>query len=264
MNKTSVVIDEPLRNIEGVNNQTADRITEMLKKGRRYFGSSGAGMTQQASNPANRENENFKVEQAKEYLEGERDTTTFLKNWLKDKPNVILIDSVSIPDWEEPEEFSEGFGFTPPADTDHVMLIGDDVILIDTQRWKKKKNYSVHDDGTALMTNKQFPEGEILMNKSIHSWLEYLDEDATLTGIVCINTEEATVLRNRNWYTQNYRLVELDRFEELLNEKWKMVDEDDKNRINSTLVSQVVVRCIKPFDEYSKVFLNMKTLQDFK
>lgn len=258
-----VIIDQPLRSIEGVPYNVAKKIAEQLEKGRRYFGSSGASMTHQASSPEFAEMEGLKKEVAKEMLEGERDTTTFLKKWIKDKPGVVMIESASIPDWEEEQPLDEEFGIIDSADTDHVLLIGSEVLLIDTKRWKKKKTYSVSDEGTALMTNKPFPGGKILMKESIYSWLDYLDEDASITGIVCVNNEETTVIRNKNWYTEPFRLVELDRFQELLDEKWKMTEDDDKNHINSTLVSQIVVRCIKPFDVYSKVF-KMDTLRDFK
>lgn len=257
-----VSVNPPEDDIEGVKDAVANKIYKMLQQGRRYFGSSGAAMTHQAYSEEYSE-KGVKPEKAKEFLDGERDTTTILKKWVKDKPNAVLIDSAYVPDWDEDDEVDEETGIIDDGNTDHILIIGSEVLLIDTRRWKKKKNYSVGDEGEALMTNKTFAGGEVTMNKSIHMWLEYLDEDAYVTGIVCINQEETTVLRNRNWFTQNYRLVEIDRFLELLNEKWKMVDEEDKLHINSTLVSQVVVRCIKPFDPYSRVF-DMKNLQSFK
>ena len=154
-------------------------------------------------------------------------------------------------------------GIVEGYDVDHAVLIGNEVVLIDTKRWKKKKTYSVSDNGSALMTNKPFPGAHVYMSDYIQQWLNYLDEDACVTGIVCINQEEVSVIRNRNWYVNNYRLVELDRFEELLNDKWKLIEDYDKTHINSTLVSQMLVRCIKPFDQYSKVF-DMNALRDFR
>lgn len=258
-----ISISPPLSGVEGVKDEVIKKVHQMLKKGRRYFGSSGAAMTHQHANPEYAD-KGVKPEKAKEYLEGERDTTAFLKKWIADKPGSVLIDSAYIPDWDEEDAAAdEETGIIDDGNTDHILLLGSEILLIDTRRWKKKKNYSVGDDGEALMTNKPFAGGEVTMKKSIHMWLEYLDEDAFVTGIVVINQEEVSVTRNRNWYTQNYRLVELDRFEELLNEKWKLVDDYDKKHINSTLVSQVVVKCVKPFDSYSKVF-DMKTLGNFK
>ena len=259
-----VSVDDPMRYADGVKYEVAQGIATMLKKGRRYFGSSGAAMTHQAFRTDYIEShEGLSKDTAKEHLEGERDTTKFLKDWMKDKPNVVLVDSVSIPDHDVDDTVDPDIGVVEDGDTDHVLLIGAEIILIDTKRWKKKKNYSVGDEGEALMTNKPFPGGEVIMRESIHEWLDYLDEDACVTGMVCINAEEVSVLRNRNWYSMPYRLIELGRFEELLNEKWKQIDQENKTTINSTLVSQVVVNCIKPFDQYSKVF-DMNTLNGFR
>lgn len=258
----SIVVDAPNNRIQGVKPAVAKKIEEVLKSGRRYFGSSGAYMTHQAFNSEYTEQEGANKEAAKEHLDGERDTTTFLKKWIKDKPGTVLIESVRVPFVDE-EQIDPETGVIEGIDVDHVLLIGNEVILIDTKRWKKKKTYGVSEDGSALMTNKPFPGAHIYMSEYIQKWLDYLDEDACVTGIVCINQEEVSVVRNKNWYVNNYRLVELGRFEELLNDKWKLVEDYDKTHINSTLVAQMVVRCQKPFDQYSKVF-DMKTLRDFK
>jgi len=259
-----IVIEPPIKDIDGVKNNVADKIEKMLIKGRRYFGSSGAAMTYQASSPDFADKENLNRETAKDYLNAEREITEFLKKWIKDKPAAVLIDSVRIPDWDREEEINPDYGIIDGGDTDHILLIGNEVLLIDTKRWKKKKNYSIDDDGNALMTNKNFPGGDVIMKEAIYSWLDYFEEeDASITGMVCINNEEATVLRNKNWFTQVYRLVELDRFEELLDKKWEEIEEEDQHRINTTLVAQSVVQCIKPFDVYSNVF-DMNSLREFK
>jgi hypothetical protein len=256
-----IIVDPPQKDIEGVKYEVAVKITKMLEDGRRYFGSSGASLTQQAFNPAYAD-KGINAGLAKIGLDGERDTTFFLKKWIKDKPGAVLVDSVHIKGFGK-EEVNEETGMIEGGDTDHVLFIGSEVILVDTKRWKSKKNYSVGDNGEALRTNKPFGGGNLHMRQALHIWLNYLDEDASVTGIVCINAEEVTVFRNRNWYTQSYRLVELARFEELLNEKWKMIDDHDKTHINSTLVSQAVVGCQKPYDAYERVFA-MKTLEEFR
>lgn len=258
----SIVVDPPENDIEGVRQPVAKKIEEMLRKGRRHFGSSGAFFTHQASSPEFAEREEINKTLAKEYLEGERDTTKVIKQWMKNKPSAVLIDAVSVPDWEDDEVNTEA-GIIDGGATSHALVIGTEVILIDTRRWKKKKNYSLADDGSALMTNKSFDVSDVKMRESIMMWLEYLDEEASLTGFVCVNTEEASVTRNRNWYTQNYRLVEIDRFIELLDEKWKTIEDYDRTHINSTLVSQIVIRAIKPFDPYTKVF-SANAMKNFK
>src|SRR5699024_5155260 len=242
----------------------------MLQNGRRYFGSSGASLTHQVHNPE--PDSGIKPELAKVGLEGERSTTKFLQDWMKDKPGAVLIDSVhinmdyktdDIEDEIDEEKLDEESGQMDGKDTDHVLLIGDEIILIDTKRWKSKRKYSVSDNGSILRSNKTFPGGQVKMKNAIYLWLEYLYEDAVITGMVLINTDEITVIRNYNWYNQSFRLVELARFEELLNERWKNISDENKTSINSTLVSQVALSAIKPFDEYSKVF-DMEALHKFK
>lgn len=252
METEEIKVTTPKRTIEGVKTEIAVKVAEMLTKGRRYFGSSGASLTHQAFNPEYA-SKGIDPTLAKIGLEGERDTTTLLKKWIQDKPNAVLVDSVHIRGWGK-EEVDEETGVIDGGDTDHVLIIGSEIILIDTKRWKSKRNYSVGDNGEALRSNKPFPGGNLHMKQAIYMWLNFLDGDASITGIVCINAEETTVFRNRNWYTQSYRLVELDRFIELLDEKWKLIDDYDKNHINSTLVSQVALNAVKPFDARDRVF----------
>lgn len=257
----NIIVTPPKKEIEGVKFETALKLAEILKKGVRYFGSSGASLTHQAFNPEYA-SKGIDATLAKVGLEGERDTTTILKKWIKDKPNAVLVDSVHIRGWGK-EEVDEETGMIEGGDTDHIILIGNEVILIDTKRWKSKRNYSVGDDGEALRSNKSFPGGALKMRQAIYMWLNYLDEDASITGIVHINAEETTVFRNRNWYTQAYRLVELDRFIELLDEKWEKIEEYDKTHINSTLVAQVALNAVKPYDARERVF-HMPSLNEFR
>lgn len=261
----------PADEIPGVKPQVAKGIEKMLQKGKRYFGSSGASLTHQVNNPD--PDSEIKPELAKVGLEAERDTTKFLRNWMKDKPGVVLIDSVHINmDYKSPEvdedeledQLDEETGVVDGKDTDHVLLIGDQVVLIDTKRWKKKRRYSVSENGQALRANRPFPGSRIRMRNAIYLWLEYLHEDANISGMVLINSPEVSVTRNLYWYReQAYRLVEIDRFEELLNDRWEKCSDEDRKTVNSTLVAQVALSAIKPFDPYTKVF-NEKTFNEFR
>lgn len=256
----SVIVHPPKRFIEGVKPAVAEKIAKTLEAGRRYFGSSGASLTHQVFNPAYT-SKGLDTGAAKIGLEGERSTTKFLKDWIKDKPNAVLVDSVHIRGWGK-EEVDEETGLIEGGDTDHVLIIGSEVILIDTKRWKKKSNYTVADDGKVLRANKNFAGGAVNATAALHLWLDYLHHSAKLTSMVVINAEDSVVFRNRNWYQQKYRLVEMDRFKELLDLKYEKIDEEDKNSINSTLVSQVVVGAVKPYNEYHRVF-SEDTLRSF-
>lgn len=258
----SIVIDPPKNSINGVKPAVASKVESLLKKGVRRFGVSGAYMTHQAFDPAYTDVEGHNTKTAKEMLAGERDTSTFLKRWVKDKPGAVIVESVRVPQVKEGDRDPDT-GIFEGFDLDCAVLFGNEIIMIDTMRWKAKKNYSLSDEGHALMTNKEFPGGAVKISEYVDNWLDYLDEDACLTCLVCINQEDVSVTRTRNWYTSNYRLVELSRFEELLNEKYDLIDDEDKNRISSTLVSQLVVRLQKPYDVYEKVF-DMRSLRDFR
>jgi len=259
-----ITIEPPARNIDGVKPEIAAKIALMLQDGRRYFGSSGASLTHQVFNPEWRGKEGIKPELAKIGLEAERSTTKLIRKWIADKPNAVLIDSAHVRGWGKEEVVDEELGLIDGGDTDHILVIGSEVILIDTKRWKSKRNYTVSDEGKVLRTGKPFPGGNVHMRQAIHLWLDYLHEDASLTGIVMINAEETVVFRNRNWYTQPYRLVELDRFEELLNEKWdKYIDDYDKSYINSTLIAQIAVSAVRPYDEFKRV-MSEAALKSFK
>jgi hypothetical protein len=259
--KDGVIVLPPKPNIEGVMPHVALGVAEMLKMGIRYFGSSGASLTHQASNP-DYIDKGVDPVLARVGLEGERETTLVLKDWIADKPNIVLADSLHIRGWGK-EEVDPETGVIDGGDTDHVLVIGSEVILIDTKRWYPKANYSVGDSGEALRSNKPFPGGNLHMLQAIHMWLNYLDEDASITGIVCINAEDAVVFRNRNWYTQSYRLVEISRLIEILNEKWKVISDKDKCTINTTLVSQIVLSAVKPYDVRDRVF-SKEALSAFK
>lgn len=252
----------PKSQIKGVKPPVAEGIAKMLEGGRRYFGSAGASLTHLASNPAYTVPEGFDRGSARIGLEGERETSLFLQEWIKDKPNAVLIDSVHIRGWGR-EEIDEETGLIEGGDTDHILVIGGEVILVDTKRWKKKSNYQVADDGSILRANKAFPGGKVKALQAQKLWLDYLDTSAQVTTLICINSPDVTVFRNRNWYVQQFRLVEMSRFEDLLNAKYEKIKPEDLSTISSTLISQIVVGAVKPYNNYERVF-SMEALKAFK
>lgn len=259
MSKVEVI--PPKDVIVGVKPKASKRVEAMLNKGRRYFGSSGATLTHEIANPSYNDKE-INKEAAKEYLVKVRQTSDFLQQWIKDKPNAVLVDSVRTHNWGE-EEIDPETGLVSGGYTDHMLFLGDEVIIVDTKSWGKKKNFTVGDEGEILRSGKPFAGGTTKMDRMIRMWLSYFEAGASLTGIICIQGEENAVFRNRNWFTQSFRVAEIDRFEELLNEKWQSIEEKDQREINTTLISQALVECIKPYDEFSRV-LNEKAIREFK
>ena len=79
-----------------------DVVEKMIKKGRRYFGSSGASLTHQIKNPIYKD-KGIDPILAKAGLEGEHKTSKLLLDWIKDKENIVLVDSVHLKNYGEEE-----------------------------------------------------------------------------------------------------------------------------------------------------------------
>lgn len=256
MNQLSVIVDPPAPDVNGVKHSLSLRIAEMLKEGRRYFGSAGASLSHHANNPDY--DSEFKRKLTSSGLEGERNTTKRLKEWMKDKPNIVLIDSVHIKGMGT-ETIDPESGTVDGGDTDHILLMGSLVILIDSKRWKSRKVYSVNDKGKILRQVKKdsrassFGGSHVNAKAAKYLWKKYLHKSARISSIVCVNAEKVFVKKDANWKKQSFRLLSIDDLIGHLDYIYKRSDSYDKEHINSTLVSQIAVCCIKPFDPYSRL-----------
>ena len=90
------------------NREQLDIVDKLLNDGRRYFGSSGASLTHQISDPEY-EDKGIDAGLAKAGLDGEHRTSRLLMKWMEDKPNVVLVDSVHLKSYGE-EELNEETG----------------------------------------------------------------------------------------------------------------------------------------------------------
>lgn len=233
------------------NSRQIDIIENMIKKGRRYFGSSGASLTHQISNPIYAE-KGIDPGLARAGLEGEHKTSKLLLEWIKDKPNVVLVDSVHLKDYGE-EEFNEETGTFDGGDTDHVLIMGNLIVIIDSKNWKGKKRYNISDKGEVLRSNSTFPGGKVSTTRASKLWAEALKgHRVTVSSIVSISTDKVTVTRDRNWWKQPYRLVTLEILEEFLNDVWDQLPEINKNNINVNLVASVASNALKPYDVFKE------------
>lgn len=257
---SSVIIVPPVPGVRGVKDSVALKISEMLIKGVRYFGSAGASLTHHVNNPDY--DSVFRQSAVRTGMEGERSTSNILRQWMKNKPSVVLIDSVHIRGIGK-ETIDKETGIIEGGDTDHILIIGNEVILIDTKRWKQKRKYSINSKGTVLRSGKSFSGGRIHAKQAKFLWKNYLHPSANVSSIVCINSEKVFVQYDANWRKQPYRLIAVDKLIETLDYKYEKMSPEEKNKINSTIIAQIAVSCIKPFDGYERVF-NMNTLKDFK
>lgn len=233
------------------NETQVDIVENMLNKGRRYFGSSGASLTHQAFNPIY-EDKGVDPSLAKVGLEGEHRTSRLLLEWMEKYPNVVLIDSVHLKNYGK-ETFNEETGTLDGGDTDHVLIVGDIVIIIDSKNWKSKRRYTIREDGKVLRGNSTFPGGEITTLRAGKLWAEALKEhNVTTSSIVNISSEKVMVTRDRNWWKQPYRLVTLETLEEFLDDVMKSLPSEWKETINVNLVASVAANTISPYNVFKE------------
>jgi len=261
----NIKIQPPTPELPGVKHSVALKISEMLTRGRRYFGSAGASLTHHANNPDY--DSEFKRKLIILGLEGERNTSKKLQKWIKDKPNAVLVDSVHVKGLGK-ETIDLENGTVDGGDTDHVLVIGNHVILIDSKRWQSKRSYSISDKGSILRSNGKGKPGRTFGGSHVNAkaakylWKKYLHKSAKVHSVVCINADKVYVKMDSNWKKQGFRLVTIENLFDHLDYIYDNSEENDRNTINSTLISQIVVSCIKPFDAYTRIF--DESIKDFK
>ena len=243
------------------NKTQLDLVERMINEGRRYYGSSGASLTHQISNP-DYEEKGIDTGLAKAGLEGEHKTSKLIMNWMSDKPNAILVDSVHLKNYGE-ETLNEETGVLEGGDTDHVLIIGNFVIIIDSKNWKSRRRYSINDKGEVIRGNSSFAGGKINTLRASKLWAEALKPHrATISSIVNISSEKVAVTRDRNWWKQPYRLVTLENLEEFLDDVWEKLPEKAKEAIDVNLVTSIVANAIKPYDVFKEQLGEVSELLD--
>lgn len=234
-------------NIVGCNEKQIDIVDKILKKGKRTFGSSGASLTHQISNPEYKET-GINSKLASIGLAGEHETSKILREWIKDKPNVVLVDSVHIKGHGK-EELNEETGTLDGGDTDHVIIIGSYIILIDSKNWKGTRKYGVNEKGEVTRSGKPFPGGKVNSRGALFLWRKYLNEfSPKFSSLIVITADKVFVTRDVNWWKQSFKVVTKETFLEFLGKIWDQIPDNDKHIINSSLVASIVSNTIKPYD----------------
>lgn len=258
MEKIHIVKDN---NFDVVNTRQVDVVYKILEKGKRSFGSSGASLTHQISNPKYKES-GINSGLAQVGLDGEHKTSKILRNWAKDKPAAIIVDSVHINGYGT-EEFDEETGTMEGGDTDHILIIGNYVILIDSKNWKGKRKYGVNAKGEVIRSNKPFPGGAVRATQALYLWKKFLTSyDAIYNSIICITSEKVYVQRDVNWWKQPFKVVTMEDLPDFLDKIWEQVSPDAKTHINANLVAAVVTNAIKPYNVVKEQIGNAAHLLD--
>lgn len=273
---------EPVRKTKNTSLKQTQMIEDIIRKGKRHFGSSAASLSHMQDPDRKGElPEGWKPEVVDVAIKGEKDTTEFIMKWMKDKPAAVLLDSLHIPGAGK-ETIDEETGLIEGGDTDHILVIGDYLIVIDSKAWKKKSRYTVQDSHTVLRNGKEFPGGNVKIDDSLHMWLDYIDgDDFEIFGAIFIDNDDeqdpktkewsTSVFRNRNWWQNYWFLVEQSRMKSWLDERYREIagyDEDSGEyddldaikRINPNLIAQIAVTCQRPYSWSDAKGIDMNAL----
>lgn len=214
------------------------KIRALLVGGRRYFGSAGASLTQVLDNPE--QDSEFGRGVVQVGLDAERSTSQLIRRWMADKPDVVLCDSVHV----------RGYGGDEGGDTDHVLLCGRSVLLVDTKRWKSRRKYSFSESGAVLRSGRSFAGGRLGMRGALGIWRRHMP-GCRVDGVVCVNSERVFVAYDRAWKRQPFRLVTVERLVEQL-DYW--YERADRGHIECDVVARVAAMCVKPYDAVRALF----------
>jgi len=211
---------------EGVPLEAMNAVKSLIRDGRQVFGSAGASLTWGIDG-----SEDGVVGAG---IEGERMTARIFRDWIANHPTVMLVHSVGWPG-------SNG-------DTDHIVIIGRTVYLVDSKRWKSKRKYSVTASGSIKRGTVDFPEGKVKMVSALNAWRGVLKSGITVRGVVCISQDEVFVPRNKEWYSAPYRLVTAEELTKFFDEAIEKMHVDEVDIVDLGLLSSIIVRAIKPRD----------------
>lgn len=246
-----------------------EAVEKILKKGRRYFGSAGASLTHEAYDPA-RKKMGIPPELAKVGLQGERITSRKLQDWIADKPSLVLIDSIKIPglkkdifEFVSQEELAlredKELDLQEGGDTDHVIVMGKTVYIVDSKNWKDKKTYKITEQGEIKRSNRSFPGGRVNALGARNIWEHYLKDipDITIKSVIVITQENITIVKNKDYWHAGFRLLS---YHDLLiffdeeYQKWqnKIQKNEEQEELSVDLISMILLGAIKPYDVYKE------------
>lgn len=259
----SVEITEVTQYVEGVSPGAVEVVEDHLRRGRRYFGSAGAGLTHQAYNTNYKSDGKINRKSALIGIDAERKTSDALREWIKDKPEAVLIDSVHIKGFGD-TVVNEETGLVEGGDTDHVLIIGSQVLIVDTKRWKQKRVYSVSNKGAILRSTgkgkpaRSFPGGRINIRGALGIWRGYLsDTEAKTMGLICVHPDSIFVKIDDNWFKQSFRITSFSKLYQFLDRHYKNIPAGNKDKIHTEIVAKAAASTIMPYDRQKEMGLNL-------
>jgi len=220
------------------NRNKVKEVADLLLTGQTYFGSAGASLTHQMT-------PDISVATAKGF-KGEYSTSEALRKWMSGKHPVILIDSVLIENAEG--KLNKITGIIEGKDTDHVMIIGNNVILIDSKHYRRSK-YFVTENYKIVRGRKteSFAGSNPKDSELADLWGNYLNNHHNTSFSYVLNiTTESFVDRSLYWWKAPFRLLTSDKIESFFNDVWESLQDEDF--INVDLVADILSCAIEPLD----------------
>lgn len=179
--------------------------------------------------------------------EGEKQVGKLLDAYAEKHSNVFVFHSVQWPG-------SKG-------DTDHMIVCGRLMLIIDAKRWKSKRKYSVTPKGAILRGTVPFPEGKVKMMPAMAAWRKELGSSTKVMGVVCIAQEEVFVPYDKNWHSAPYRLVTAEKLEEYLDRIFEKT-KSAQSKVEGKTLLNIAEKVIKPRDRINEI-INTSLMNSF-
>lgn len=200
--------------------------TKMLLEKSRTFGTPGASLTWGVKD--------FGKGEVTAGLEGEQATGKILNNYVNTSvKHLTVFHSVQWP------------GNTN-GDTDHVLLSGKNVYIIDSKKWKTKRKYSVTQSGTILRGTVRFPEGKVKILSALQTWRNILPDGVRVKGIVCIAQKDVFVPYDQNWQKAPFKLVTLNNLTDFFDRNLSTPPTEAELLYEPHIALPILQRLIKP------------------
>ena len=239
---------------DDVSDKLLEVTNNFLKNNRRYYGIPAASLQNQLDDPKYKEfNPSSKLISLG--ISGEKKTSKILREWILDKPDCVLIDSISLPIKEglDPEIDGEE-GQLDLGDTDHLLIIGSTLVIIDSKNWKSKTSYKFTDDGAILRGNKEFPGNRPRITQAKYLWEKFYS-NTSIDGVeafVCISSDEPFILRDKNWWRFGYKFVNQETLIHFLDKLYEKID--NKGFVRPELLAKALTGLVKPYNKYKEKY----------
>ena len=171
--------------------QTSDEVTKIVQAVRKVlsvqqiFGTPGASLTWGVKGAT--------VGEVEAGIRGERFTGEVLNELVRRDKRYHVFHSISKPGkW---------------GDTDHILIRGNTVFIIDSKMWRRGKTYVINSRGRVFRGSVRFAGGDVKMGDSVDDWRKILPRTCKIIGVVCIAQTDVAVQYDNNWTKAPYALV---------------------------------------------------------